>query len=130
MGKIFIGGIATNDDASQTCLVCDPVRFNGPAVPLRESEDPRNKLRFRVFEADLRTGELTKHGMPSGTLLAAFGAGLHRKLYLPEVSRVTPAVLLLALVTAERLAELWLARRNTAALLAKGAFEVAPGITR
>jgi methyltransferase len=40
---------------------------------------------------------------------------------------VTPAVLLLALVTAERLAELWLARRNTAALLAKGAFEVAPG---
>jgi methyltransferase len=40
---------------------------------------------------------------------------------------VTPAVLLLTLVTAERLAELWLARRNTAALLAKGAFEVAPG---
>jgi methyltransferase len=40
---------------------------------------------------------------------------------------VTPAVLLLAFVTAERLAELWLARRNTAALLAKGAYEVAPG---
>jgi methyltransferase len=40
---------------------------------------------------------------------------------------MTPAVLLLTLVTAERLAELWLARRNTAALLAKGAFEVAPG---
>ena len=40
---------------------------------------------------------------------------------------MTPAVLLLALVTAERLAELLLARRNTAALLAKGAFEVAPG---
>jgi methyltransferase len=40
---------------------------------------------------------------------------------------VTPAVLLLAFVTAERLAELWLARRNTAALLAKGAFEAAPG---
>jgi methyltransferase len=40
---------------------------------------------------------------------------------------VTPALLLLALVTAERLAELWLARRNTAALLARGAFEVAPG---
>jgi methyltransferase len=34
---------------------------------------------------------------------------------------VTPAVLLLAFVTAE------LARRNTAALLAKGAFEAAPG---
>jgi methyltransferase len=34
---------------------------------------------------------------------------------------------LLALVTAEWLAELWLARCNTAALLAKGAFEVAPG---
>jgi methyltransferase len=39
---------------------------------------------------------------------------------------VTPAVLLLGAVTAERLAELWLARRNTAALLAKGACEFAP----
>ena len=38
-----------------------------------------------------------------------------------------PAVLLLSLVTAQRLAELWLARRNTAALIARGAFEVAPG---
>lgn len=38
---------------------------------------------------------------------------------------MTPAALLLALVTAERLAELVLARRNTAALLAKGAVEVA-----
>jgi methyltransferase len=46
-------------------------------------------------------------------------------LRLSEESRVTPAVLLLAFVTAERLAELWLARRNTAALLAKGAFEIA-----
>jgi hypothetical protein len=55
------------------------------------------------------------------------GAGFHRKLRLPEESCVTPEVLLLALVTAERLAELWLARRNTAALLAKGAYEVAPG---
>jgi methyltransferase len=40
---------------------------------------------------------------------------------------MTPAVLLLALVTAERLAELWFARRNTAALLANGAVEAAPG---
>lgn len=40
---------------------------------------------------------------------------------------MTPAVLLLAFVTAQRLAELWLSRRNTAALLANGAFEVAPG---
>ena len=40
---------------------------------------------------------------------------------------MTPAVFLLAFVTAERLFELWLARRNTVALLAKGAFEVAPG---
>ncbi len=32
----------------------------------------------------------------------------------------------LACVTLERLAELWLARRNTAALLNRGAFEVAP----
>jgi methyltransferase len=40
---------------------------------------------------------------------------------------VTPAVLLLAAVTAERLGELWLDRRNTASLLANGAREVAPG---
>lgn len=37
------------------------------------------------------------------------------------------AVLLLALVTAERLAELWWARANTRALLARGAVEHAPG---
>jgi methyltransferase len=37
-----------------------------------------------------------------------------------------PAVVLLGAVTAERLAELWLARRNTAGLLAKGAREFAP----
>jgi methyltransferase len=40
---------------------------------------------------------------------------------------VTPAALLLGLVTAGRIAELYLARRNTAALLAKGAVEIAPG---
>jgi methyltransferase len=40
---------------------------------------------------------------------------------------VTPAAVLLTLVTVERLAELWLARRNTAALLSKGAVEVAAG---
>ena len=39
---------------------------------------------------------------------------------------MTPAALLLGLVTAERIAELFLARRNTTALLAKGAVEVAP----
>ncbi len=37
------------------------------------------------------------------------------------------AALLLAAVTAERLAELAVARRNTRALLARGAVEVAPG---
>jgi methyltransferase len=37
-----------------------------------------------------------------------------------------PAVVLLGAVTAERLAELWLARCNTADLLAKGAREFAP----
>jgi methyltransferase len=37
------------------------------------------------------------------------------------------SVLLLALVTAQRLGELVLARRNTARLLAQGAYEVAPG---
>ncbi len=40
---------------------------------------------------------------------------------------MTPAVLLLALVTTERLAELWWARRNTQRLMAKGALEHAPG---
>ena len=39
---------------------------------------------------------------------------------------MNPAVILLALVTIERLVELWLAHSNTRALLAKGAFEVAP----
>ncbi|MBC7737533.1 MAG: hypothetical protein H7245_10040 [Candidatus Saccharibacteria bacterium] len=36
------------------------------------------------------------------------------------------ASVILALVTAERLGELWLARRNTARLLARGAVEYAP----
>jgi methyltransferase len=40
---------------------------------------------------------------------------------------VTAAALLLGLVTAERIAELFLARRNTAALMVKGALEFAPG---
>jgi methyltransferase len=40
---------------------------------------------------------------------------------------MTVAAVLLALVTLGRLGELWLARRNTAALLARGAAEVAPG---
>ena len=40
---------------------------------------------------------------------------------------MTPAILLLAFVTTERLFELWLARRNTAVQLAKGAVEVSPG---
>jgi methyltransferase len=48
-------------------------------------------------------------------------------LRLPQESGVTPAIILLAFVTVERLAELVLARRNTAALLASGAYEVAPG---
>lgn len=40
---------------------------------------------------------------------------------------MTPAVALLLFVTAQRAAELLLARRNTARLLARGAHEVAPG---
>jgi len=40
---------------------------------------------------------------------------------------MTLAAVLLALVTAERLGELWLARRNTASLLAHGAYEASPG---
>jgi methyltransferase len=40
---------------------------------------------------------------------------------------VTINILILAFVTAERLAELWLARRNTGRLLAEGAREHAPG---
>jgi len=43
------------------------------------------------------------------------------------VRSVTAAIALLALVTVERLAELRLARRNTAALLKMGAYEVAAG---
>ena len=40
---------------------------------------------------------------------------------------MTAAVLILAFVTLQRLAELVIARRNTAALLARGAYEVSPG---
>lgn len=40
---------------------------------------------------------------------------------------MTLAIVLLAAVTLERLCELWLAHRNTAALLAHGAYEAAPG---
>jgi methyltransferase len=54
------------------------------------------------------------------------GARFCFELRFREESRVTPAALLLGAVTAERIAELFLARRNTAALLAKGAFEFAP----
>lgn len=40
---------------------------------------------------------------------------------------MTAAAVLLSLVTVGRLGELWLARRNTAALMARGAVEIAPG---
>ena len=40
---------------------------------------------------------------------------------------MTPAAIILALVTLQRLAELVIARRNTAALLARGAYEASPG---
>ncbi len=40
---------------------------------------------------------------------------------------MTPAALLLVFVTAERLAELWYARRNTSALMAAGAVEFGAG---
>ncbi len=40
---------------------------------------------------------------------------------------MSAAAIILALVTLQRLAELVLARRNTSALLARGAYEVAPG---
>lgn len=40
---------------------------------------------------------------------------------------MTAAPLLLGLLTLGRLGELWLARRNTAGLLAQGAVEIAPG---
>ena len=40
---------------------------------------------------------------------------------------VTAGAIILALVTLQRLAELVIARRNTARLLARGAYEVAPG---
>lgn len=40
---------------------------------------------------------------------------------------MTGGAIILALVTLQRLAELFVARRNTRALLARGAYEVAPG---
>jgi methyltransferase len=40
---------------------------------------------------------------------------------------MTPAAIILALVTLQRLGELVIARRNTRALLARGAYEAAPG---
>jgi len=40
---------------------------------------------------------------------------------------MTPAAIILALVTAQRLGELWLARRNTHRLLARGGHEYAAG---
>lgn len=40
---------------------------------------------------------------------------------------MTAATMLLGLVTLGRLGELWLARRNTADLVARGAVEIAPG---
>jgi methyltransferase len=40
---------------------------------------------------------------------------------------VTAAAIILALVTLQRLAELVIARRNTSALLARGAYEASPG---
>lgn len=40
---------------------------------------------------------------------------------------MSAGVLILALVTLQRLAELVIARRNTAALMARGAYEAAPG---
>jgi methyltransferase len=42
-------------------------------------------------------------------------------------SFITPAVILLVLVTIERLAELWISKRNTARLISQGAVEHAPG---
>ncbi len=40
---------------------------------------------------------------------------------------MTPAILILAFVTLQRLAELVIAQRNTRALLARGAYEASPG---
>ena len=40
---------------------------------------------------------------------------------------MTPTILILGFVTLQRLAELVIARRNTRALLARGAYEAAPG---
>ena len=40
---------------------------------------------------------------------------------------MTPALIILALVTLQRLAELVIARRNTRVLLARGAYEASPG---
>ena len=80
-----------------------------------------------VADRALRTGPCSSCGLAFAHIVDCNGAWFHRELRFPEESRVTAAALLLGLVTAERIAELTLSRRNTAALLAKGAIEVAPG---
>jgi hypothetical protein len=51
--EVFIGGSATNDDALRTSLVCDPLRFNGPAVPFRGNEGPQNKIMRSISSEEL-----------------------------------------------------------------------------
>ena len=70
---------------------------------------------------------LAAAGLPDRTLLTAMGPGFTASCVSLSGGGVTLAALVLALVTAERLGELWLARRNTAGLLARGAYEVRPG---
>ena len=72
---------------------------------------------------------LIQAGLPSRTLLTAMGPGFTASC-VSFKGRVTPAAVLLALVSIERLAELWFARRNTAALLAKARWRREPGTIR
>jgi hypothetical protein len=79
-----------------------------------------------VADRALRTGPYPSRGLAFAHIVDCDGAWFHLELCFPEESRVTAAALLLGFVTAERIAELYLSRRNTAALLAKGALEFAP----
>ena len=71
---------------------------------------------------------LAGEGLAAALALDRARPRLHRKLRLAAARGVTAAEIILALVTAQRGAELVLSRSNTRALMARGAIEVAPVI--
>src|ERR1700683_5152792 len=90
------------------------------------AHDPGGLWQHVVADRAIRAGPCPSRGLAFAHIVDCDGARFHFDLCFPEESRVPAAALLLGLVTAERIAELFLSRRNTAALLAKGAVEFAP----